>query len=106
MNDTIDLGDDLDDPSVPQPESPNSSEPYYPEVSLSHPSLVGFPNTGKSVIEHKVVSRTHELDEKGRPHHRIRLKIKSIRAMGRKKNSGAHTTAAESAMRGLMDESQ
>ena len=80
-------------------------EPQYPEVSISNPDLVNLPNIGKSVISHEVVSRTHEKGHKGKPIHRIRLRIKNIRPMGRHKSSGSKL-AAENAMRGMMSENE
>lgn len=101
MNDRIDLGESNE--AMPQPGLSDGSpqEPFYPDVTLSHPSLLHLPNSGKSVIEHEVVSRTHEKDHKGRPRHRVRIKIKSIRPMGRKKFSNPKMSA-ENAMRDMM----
>lgn len=107
MNEPIDLGAD-NDPAMPSDTLPDAPQtPSYPDVALSHPSLINLPNIGKSVIEHEVVSRHHEKDSKGKIHHRVRIKIKSIRPMGRKKHSSGSHLAAENAMRDMMtDESQ
>lgn len=102
MNDPINLQENLEAPTALG--APETNKPYYPEVSLSNPDLVNFPNSGKAVIEHEVVSREHTKREDGKGHHhRIRLKIKSIRPMGRKRSLGHRPHAAESAMRDLMD---
>jgi len=99
MNDTINLKEP--GPATPVGLDKLAPEDYFPEVSISHPDLVNFPSSGKSVIDHEVVSRTHEKGHDGKHHHRIRLKIKSIRPMGRKKHSTA-TNQAERAMRDML----
>lgn len=100
MIDPIDLSQK---PEVPA-EVGATEAPYYPEVSLSHPDLVNFPNSGKAVIEHEVVRREHDKHDGGKHHHRVTLKIKSIRPMGRKRSLPHRPHAAESAMRDLMDD--
>jgi hypothetical protein len=100
MKDKIDLAEKLEAPeAMPDKES---QEPYYPQVSLSNPDLVSLPNVGRSVIEHEVVRREHTKHSSGKHHHRVTLKIKSIRPMGRRRAT-SRTNTAEAAMRDLMD---
>lgn len=102
MNDQIDL---QEKPEVPA-DMGMDNPPTYPTVSLSNPDLINFPNSGKSVIEHEVVRREHSKGDNGKHHHRVTLKIKSIRPMGRKRSLGTRPHASESAMRDLMDNDQ
>lgn len=94
MHDTIYLNET-------SPESPEEKE-YYPEVSISNPELVNFPNNGKAVIEFEVKERTHRKIDEGSHQHTIRFCIKAIRPMGRKKSSV--TNAAERAMEEMLGE--
>lgn len=104
MNPPIPLDDaDSMGGSLAQPIGPDeTSTPDYPQITLSHPDLANFPNSGKAVITHSVVSRHHEIDKKGKHHHRVTLAVKNIRPMGRKLKGSSHL-AAQNAMKDMME---
>jgi hypothetical protein len=98
MNDPIDLQQN-DDMNGASPMIGGDQD--YPQVTLNNPDLVNFPNSGKAVIQHEVTRREHFKKDNGKHGHKVTLKIKSIRPMGRKRNSFKNNSA-EGAMRDMM----